>query len=45
MGISAVLAMFPLSLQVVKSSKMTTIGTQLGQEKIEVVASDEDGDE
>lgn len=38
-GISAVLAMFPLGLQVVKSSKMTAIGTQLGQEKIEEIIS------
>jgi len=38
-GISAVLAMFPLGLQVVKSSKMTAIGAQLGQEKIEEIIS------
>lgn len=38
-GILAVLTMFPLGLQVVQSSKMTTIATQLGQEKIEEVIS------
>jgi len=38
-GITAVLAMFPLGIQIVKSSEMATIGTQLAQEKIEEVIS------
>lgn len=38
-GISAVLVMFPLGTQLLGSSKMTTIGIQLAQEKIEEVIS------
>jgi len=38
-GISAILVIFPLGIQIAKSSEMATIGTQLGQEKIEEIIS------
>ncbi len=38
-GISAVLIMFPLGIQTVKSSEMVTTAAQLGQEKIEEISS------
>lgn len=38
-GILTVFLMFPLGIQIMKSSEMATTGTQLGQEKIEEVIS------
>ena len=38
-GITAVLTMFPLGIQIVNSSKMATIATHLAQEKIEEIIS------
>lgn len=38
-GISAILVMFPLGIQIVKSSEMATVATQLAQEKIEEIIS------
>jgi prepilin-type N-terminal cleavage/methylation domain-containing protein len=38
-GILAVFLMFPLGIQIMKSSEMATIGTQLSQEKVEEVIS------
>ncbi len=38
-GILTVLAIFPLGIQVIKSSEMVTIGIQLSQEKIEEIIS------
>lgn len=36
-GITAILVMFPLGIQIADSSKMATIASQLGQEKIEEI--------
>ena len=38
-GITAVLTMFPLGIQIVNSSKIVTIATYLAQEKIEEIIS------
>jgi len=38
-GILAVLAIFPLGIKIINSSKMSATGIQLGQEKIEEIIS------
>jgi len=38
-GIVGVLAMFPMGIQVAKSAQLSSIATQLGQEKTEEIAS------